>query len=130
MLAILHMVKKSADRTLVWLGLFVLAQFADLVTTVMSLHFGGRESNPLVSGIIADAGLARFTILKLIGVAAVVILIICADGLRRRLPAGVADRTALVLTFGLQLCVGVQLLAAAQNVVVVSTILAAGPLLS
>lgn len=130
MLAILHMVKKSADRTRVWLGLFVLAQFADLVTTVMSLHFGGREFNPLVSGIIADAGLARFTVLKLIGVAAVVILIICADELRRRLPAGVADRTALVLTFGLQLCVGVQLLAAAQNVVVVSTILAAGPLLS
>jgi hypothetical protein len=120
----------SPDRTRVWLGLFVIAQFTDLLTTLMSLRFGGREANPLVSGIIAAGGLGRFTLFKLLGVVAVVLLIICADGLRRRLPARFSNRTAPVLTFGLQLGVAILLLAAAQNVAVVGTILAAGPIFS
>ena len=75
-------------------------------------------------------GVAQFAILKLVAVAAVVLLIAVADRLRRRLPHEVSVRTSAALALGLQLCISVQLLAAVTNIVVLGTILAAGSSLS
>ena len=120
----------SSSRIRLWLGLFVASQLADLLTTALSLRFGGLEANPLASGIIAGGGVAQFAILKLVAVAAVVLLIAVADRLRRRLPHEASVRTSAALALGLQLCISVQLLAAVTNIVVLGTILDAGSSLS
>ena len=121
---------ETVPRIRVWLGLFIAAQFADLITTVFSLRFGGDEANPLVSGILAGGGVERFMLLKVLGAMAVAILIVGADELRRRLSPAVASRTVPVLTRVLQLGIGIQLLAAAQNLAVLGTTLVAWPRIS
>jgi hypothetical protein len=98
-----------------WLGLFIAAQLADLVTTAASLRFGGVEANPLVSGLISGGGLDGYASVRLLAIAAGVGLIFLASWLRRWLPDRLASRVSRSLVAGLQLGVAVQLFAVLAN---------------
>jgi hypothetical protein len=101
-----------------WVGLLTAAQLTDLLTTAASLHLGGREANPLVLGIVAGGGLGAYLVAKLLATAAVLLLLVAADGLRRWLPEPLSEQVLRALTLGFQVAVAIPLLAALTNLVV------------
>jgi hypothetical protein len=102
---------------LFWLGLLASAQIADLITTVASLRLGGVESNPLVRGLIADAGMNGYASIRLLAIALGVALLWLAGSLLRRLPGRLAHGVSLTLAVGLQIGVVVQVFAVIANLI-------------
>jgi len=102
---------------LFWLGLLASAQIADLITTVASLRLGGVESNPLVRGLIADAGMIGYASIRLSAIALGVALLWLAGSLLRRLPGRLAQRVSLTVAVGLQIGVVVQVIAVIANLI-------------
>lgn len=108
------------DRTwLLWIGLLVFAQAADLVTTAASLNLGGREANPLVLGIVSSGGMNNYVFVKLASTILVIALLSLAGWLGRRLPGDTSAKVGRTLLLGLQVGVGIQILAALVNLLVV-----------
>lgn len=95
----------------------MVAQLADVITTLESLRYGGVESNPLVLSLISDGGMGEYLTVKLLAVALGVALIYSADSLRTLLPEGLAGRVSRSLVIGVQLVVAVQLLAVVANLI-------------
>ncbi len=115
------LISRRADRTTwaLWIGLLVAAQAADLGTTAASLRLGGLETNPLVLGIISRGGIDDYVLVKLASMIVVVSLFSIASWLGRWLPSHTSDKVFRTLIRGLQVAVGVQILAALANLVVV-----------
>jgi hypothetical protein len=55
----------------IWLGIFILLNLGDVVSTWVGLHSGMREGNPLMSTLLAHYGFAALIIYKLLVVLAV-----------------------------------------------------------
>ena len=103
-----------------WIGLLVAAQLADLLTTAASLRFGGLEANPLVLAIVSNRGIHGYVLIKLVSLILVVALVTGVGWLGRSLPARLSNFVFRALVVGLQVAVGIQVLAVLANLVVLA----------
>lgn len=57
-------IRRSSPTLVLWLGLFVLLNIGDLVSTYVALGIGMREGNPLMSSLLQHYGFASLIVYK------------------------------------------------------------------
>lgn len=85
-------VRRAFPAITLWIGLFVLLNVGDLISTYVALGIGMREGNPLMSALLARDGFAALIIYKLV----VVTVVAIGVTLLRRYHARLAQITILI----------------------------------
>lgn len=103
-----------------WIGLLLLAQIADLITTQIDMAEGGVEANLIAAQVMALGGIGLLMVVKISLVIAMALAVILVDRHGRRDSVRTEVIAQTLIWRGVQLCVLVLAVTALHNAVVLT----------